>query len=308
MFPSSPFTRPEALDSGFGEREWRTHAEAGLVREVIPGFFVDAALPDTLELRLAITRRAIPPGVVVARRAAAWLHGLDVLDYRGFPATPKIEVATRARRDRPRNQLMLAHVADDLLPSDVTEIDGIQVTTPLRTAADLARFSPRPDSLVCVDAFLHKGLFSLEQFEKSLVRWRGRRGVRQAYEIAGIADARSESGGESRLRLRVIDMGLPRPELQIPVYDLFGNVRFYLDLGWPHWRLALEYDGEEFHGEEATEHDLARRKWIRERGWTVKAYRKEDIFTSSQHFEHEVMALVKKSQGWATTGFRALDT
>lgn len=306
MFPTSPFTKSEALDSGMREREWRNHTEAGLLREVVPGYFVDAALPDTLELRLAITRRAIAPGVVVARRAAGWLQGLDVLDYRGFPATPRIEVVTREKRDRPRNQLMRAHVADDLLQSDVTEIGGIQVTTPLRTAADLARFSPRPDSLVSVDAFLNKGLISLEQFEKSLVRWRGRRGVRQAYEIAGIADARSQSGGESRLRLRVLDMGLPRPELQIPVYDLFGNVRFYLDLGWPHWRLALEYDGEEFHGEDAKEHDLARRTWIRKRGWTTRAYRKEHIFTSSQHFEHEVRGLVNIAQRLRTTGFRAL--
>ena len=306
MFPSSPFTRSEALDSGIREREWRAHSAQGLIREVIPGYFVDAALPDTLELRLAITRRAIQPEVVVARRAAAWLHGQDVLDYRGFPATPRIEIVTPKRGDRPRNQLMQAHVADDLLASDVTEIGGIQVTTPLRTAADLARFTSRPDALVSVDAFLHKGLISLEQFEKSLVRWRGRRGIRQAYEIAGIADDRSESGGESRLRLRVLDMGLPRPALQIPVYDLFGNIRFLLDLGWPQWRLALEYDGEEFHGEDAQEHDEGRREWIGKRGWTVRAYRKADIFTSSQHFEREVRALVNEAQGFPTTGFRAL--
>jgi very-short-patch-repair endonuclease len=93
-------------------------------------------------------------------------------------------------------------------------------------------------------------------------------------------------------------MGLPRPELQIPVYDLFGKERFRLDLGWPHWRLALEYDGEEFHGEDAEEHDEARRKWIGDRGWTCRAYRKAHIFTSSQGFEHEVMGLVNIAQGF----------
>jgi hypothetical protein len=306
MLPTSPFTRSEAFDLGLREREWRALRSDGLLREVVPGYFVDAALPDTLELRLAITRRVIEPDVVVARRTAAWLRGVDVLDYRGFPTTPRIEVVTRSKADRPRNRLMQSHSADDLLESDIGEVGGLRVTTPLRTASDLARFAPRADALVTADAFLHRNLITTEQFEKSLVRWRGRRGVRQAYEIAGMADGRSESGGESRLRLRVLDMGLPRPELQIPVHDLFGNIRFYLDLGWPHWRLALEYDGEEFHGEEQAEHDTWRRSWITKRDWTVRAYRKADIFTTSRHFEDEVQGLVRDvrhaASGWGALG------
>ena len=296
MLPSSPFTRSEALDSGLRTSEWRELSSTGLVREITPGYFVDAALPDTLDLRLAIARRALDPDVVVARRAAAWLHGLDVLDYRGFPATPRLEVVTRNRVDRPRTALVSAHVADDLAATDIVEIGGIRVTSAMRTAADLTRFTPRPDALVSLDAFLHKGLITPDRFKKSLVRWRGRRGVRQAYEVADLADARSQSGGETRLRLRVLDMGLPRPELQIPVFDLFGNARFYLDLGWPAWRLALEYDGAEFHTDADAERDAHRRAWIRERGWTICVYRKEDVFTSSQHLDTEVMRLVNAAR------------
>ena len=140
MLPPSPFTRSEALDDGVTERQWRSLSVEGFVREVVPGFFVDASLPDTLELRFAIIKRAITTEhVVIARRSASWLHGVDVLDYRGFPTTPRIETLTRERRNRPRIQVVQAHVADDLLPSDVAEIDGLRVTTPLRTAADVAR-------------------------------------------------------------------------------------------------------------------------------------------------------------------------
>lgn len=296
MLPSSPFTRDEARDLGLKDRHWRTLSEEGLVREVLPGFFVDAKVPDTLELRLAITRRAISEDVVVARRAAAWIHGVDALDHRGFPATPRIDTVTRTPGRRPCNRLMEAHVADDLLPSDVIEVGGLRVTTPLRTASDLARFAPRTDALVAVDAFLHLELIDLGEFTKQLVRWKGRRGIRQAYSTAEKADGRSQSGGESRLRLRVLDMGLPRPELQIPVYDLFGRVRFFLDLGWEHWRLALEYDGEEFHPEEQRAHDEARRGWIEGREWTVRAFRREDIFTTSRHFEQQVSELVAEAK------------
>jgi hypothetical protein len=237
--------------------------------------------------------RVLAEDAIVARRSAAWLHGLDLLDHRGFPMTPPIEVITRDQERRSRSAMVSAHVADDLLSTDVVELEGLRVTSPLRTASDLARFLPRADALVSVDALLHRELITLAGFEKNLVRWRKRRGVRQAWEIAGLADSRSESGGESRMRLRVLDMGLPRPEPQIPIHDMHGVVKYRLDLGWPWWRLALEYDGEEFHGPEFEAHDEARRKWIRKRGWTLEVFRKEHIFTTSQVFEDTVTTLVK---------------
>jgi hypothetical protein len=272
----------------------------------VPGYFVDSTLPDTLELRIAIARRAIAPEVVVARRTAAWLHGLDVLDHRGFPATPRIETVTRERGKRSDNRLMVAHVADDLLDSDIAEVDGLMVTTPLRTACDLARFAPRTDALVAMDAYLRKGLVERDRLTNHLVRWKKRRGVRQAYATIEIADGRSQSGGESRMRLRVLDMGLPRPELQIPVHDLFGNARFWLDLGWPEWMLALEYDGEEFHPKERKAHDDARREWIAGRGWSVRAFRREHVFTASRTFEDAVQMLVKDAAPRSSSIWRAL--
>jgi hypothetical protein len=297
MLPSTPFTKAEVLDLGIRIREWRALVSEDLVREVYPGYFVDAALPDTVQLRLAIACRILAPDLVVARRTAAWLHGLDLLDYRGFPRTPPLEVVTRRQEVRSKSPLLATHVADDLVTADVIEMGGLQVTTPMRTAADLVRFAPRPDALVSLDAFLHNGLVDPAAFKKSLVRWRGRRGIRQAYEITGLADGRSQSGGESRLRLRVIDMGLPRPQAQVPVHDLFGEVRFWLDLGWKNWMLGLEYDGEEFHGPEQRAHDERRRAWIEQRGWIVRAFRKEHVFMSDQAFEYEVNRLVGEARG-----------
>jgi hypothetical protein len=296
MLPQSPFTRQQALDLGLTARGWRDVAHDRLIREVYPGLFVDAALPDTLQLRFEIVRRVLPPDAAVARRAAAWLHGQDVLDHRGLPRTPPIEVVTRRASDRPQHALVKAHVAHELRPDDLLVMNGLRVTTPLRMAADLARHLPRADALVAVDGYLNKNLVTHEELLRSLIRWKKRPGIRQAYEILEYADALSQSGGESRTRLRLIDAGLPRPELQIPVLDVIGNVKYYLDLGWRHWRLALEYDGEEYHGPEQVEHDNQRRAWIAERGWTIRIYRKEHIFTRSQAFEEDVLALVNQAR------------
>jgi hypothetical protein len=296
MLPQSPFTRQQALDLGVTARTWRDLSHDRLIREVYPGLFVDAALPDTLELRFEIVRRVLPPEVSVARRGAAWLQGLDMLDHRGLPRTPRIEVVTRRAADRPQHALVKAHVAHELRPDDVMIVNGLQLTTPLRTAADLARHLPRADALVAVDGYLNKSLITQDDLRRSLIRWKKRPGIRQAYEILDYSDALSQSGGESRTRLRLIDAGLPRPELQIPVVDVFGNVRYYLDLGWRQWRLALEYDGQEHHGPEQAAHDDQRRSWIAQRGWTIRIYRKEHIFTSSQAFEEDVLTLVDQAR------------
>lgn len=293
MLPTSPFTRQQAFDVGLTARQWRDLAHDRLIREVYPGLFVDNTLPDTLELRFDIVRHVLPEHVAVARRAAAWLHGQDVLDHRGLPHTPRIDVLTRRPADRPQHPLVKAHVAHELRPSDLMLINDLQVTTPLRTAADLARHLPRADALVAVDGYLNKEMVSQSELRESLIRWKKRRGIRQAYEILDLSDPLSQSGGESRTRLRIIDAGLPRPELQIPVLDAFGRTRYLLDMGWRQWRLALEYDGEEHHGPDQADHDNQRRTWIAGRGWTVRVYRKEHIFTASRAFDNDVFALIQ---------------
>ena len=70
--------------------------------------------------------------------------------------------------------------------------------------------------------------------------------------------------------------------------------------------IALEYDGEEAHPEERRAHDEARRDWISGRGWTVRAYRRADVFTPSTHFDQEVQALVNNAAAPRTAARRAL--
>jgi hypothetical protein len=304
MLPNSPFTRQQALATGLTDRQWRQLARDRWIREVYPGLFVDAELPDTVQLRFDIMRRVLPSDVAVARRAAAWLQGHDFLDRRGQPGAPPVEVVTRRAARRPQHGLVEPHVARDLTSSDLMVVNGLRMTTPLRTVADLLRHLPRADALVAIDAYLNSGLVDRNEVQRSLIRWKRRRGIRQAYELLALADPLSQSGGESRTRLRILDAGLPPPELQIPVLDPIGRERYYLDLGWRRWRLALEYDGMEHHGPEHAEHDDQRQSWIAAQGWTIRVYRKEHIFTSSRAFEEDVWNLVRLARaGQLTPGF-----
>ena len=85
------------------------------------------------------------------------------------------------------------------------------------------------------------------------------RGVVQLRALAPLADPRSESPGESTLRLRWLDLtSLPPPTPQVPI--TVGGVEVYrIDLGVPELRYGCEYDGEAFHAEHERQ-DLLRRE------------------------------------------------
>lgn len=68
----------------------------------------------------------------------------------------------------------------------------------------------------------------------------------------------------------MIQAGLPRPRTQIPVYDDFGEVFAYLDMGWPEVKVAVEYDGEQ-HRKDRIRYrwDVRRHEKLQRCGWIV---------------------------------------
>jgi hypothetical protein len=113
-----------------------------------------------------------------------------------------------------------------------------------------------------------------------LLRFRGRRGCTQLRELIEHADGRAESIRESWVRMEIIDAGLPIPEPQVWV-RLPGLGRRRLDLAYRGRRIAVEYDGDEHHSEDADiASDGERRERLRELGWYVIVVRQEDLHGS----------------------------
>jgi hypothetical protein len=73
----------------------------------------------------------------------------------------------------------------------------------------------------------------------------------------------------------IIDEQLPVPEPQVSVFvPGYGYVR--LDLAYAQVRIAIEYDGEEFHSsDEDQDADEVRRAALRRAGWIVIVVRKD---------------------------------
>ena len=82
---------------------------------------------------------------------------------------------------------------------------------------------------------------------------------------------------ESEARLAMIDGGLPTPEPQYEVVDGNGELR-RLDFAWPDQRVAVEYDGMDWHsGPDAMRRDRRRQAALRDIDWVVIAIVFEDV-------------------------------
>ena len=271
------FTRQHAREAGLNQRHLSALVEQGLLRRVLRGVYAATQAPDSVLFRAHALGLVVTECAVVTDRTAAWLHGVPILERGAHLEAPPISVCervdSRVRRgdvDGRRRQL---------LDRDVMELDGIRVTTPIRTGLDLGRRLWRFDALAAIDGVLHLGVDHDELLEESL-RFKGHRGMRQLRALAPLGDGRAESPGESALRLHWLDAGLPRPEPQFGITDDWGREIYRLDVPLPSARYAAEYDGEEFHSEdEDVHHDEERRDWMRrERGWTIDVFRKDAVY------------------------------
>lgn len=277
-----PFTRAMAESAGIHSTELSSLARRGFVRRLIENVYAVAQVEDSIDLRVAALRLAIPPGAVVTDRSAGWLHGASMVLAPGdHLILPRISAFHRSRGCRLRNDLVAS--GQRMMPDEhVMEIAGVAVTTPLRTACDLGRLLRRDSAFAALDAMLRLGAFDKEELLEAVDRFRGYRGVRQLRWMAPLSDPRAESPPESVLRLRWLDCArLPRPEPQrrVPAPDWVPGGSYWIDLGVDELRFGVEYDGEDFHGPDRVGHDSRRRAWITgEQGWTLCVVRRQNVF------------------------------
>ena len=250
---------------------------------MIPGVYRSTELAETLDVRVQALRLVVPSDCVVTDRTAAWLWGAEMVLAPGdHKKTPKVSVFAPPGR-RLRNGIV-ASGERRVARRDIREIDGLLVTTPLRTACDLGRLLHMDQAIGAMDMLARLTAFTVPELTTELGRFKGYRGIIQARALAPLVDARAQSPYESVLRLRWYDAGLPRPELQIEVEAPRGS--YFIDLGLPEEQIGGEYDGEEDHGPEQAQHDHDRRAWIRSYGqWLLVVARIKNCVGPHQNAE-----------------------
>lgn len=247
------------LESGLGRYAFADLLERKLVRRVLHGVYAVAQLPDDSSTRMAALRHVVPPDAVVTDATACWVYagqaGLEPNAHLSpqhvtvFRSRPGYRIAGAVHRGGERG----------FEPGDVTMMNGLHITTPLRTALDSARLCSRVHGQAMVDALIRHAGVDRDEMVVAIERFRGYRGVRQARVIVSDGDGRAESWGESVLRRHWLDTpGLPRPDLQITV-ELPNGRTARVDMGVEELRFGAEFDGQEWHGPDRADHDATRR-------------------------------------------------
>lgn len=263
---ADPFTVVEARGAGLTWESLQTTAW----RRISRGQYVWTGLRHDVELVLRAVDKRLPETAAFSGRTAAWIHGLDVL-----PCEP-IEVTVP--RDLPVRSRAGVRLRRSSLPdTDLTVHRGFRVTTPLRTACDLGSRADIVEATVALDMALHAGMVDMRALNRYVDASAGTKGIKRLRRAVGLAEPRSESPMETRLRLELIKGRLPAPEAQVDLYDDSGRFLARADLYYRDVRLVIEFDGQNH--KERLVPDLKRQNALVNAGYKILRFTVADLRT-----------------------------
>ncbi|HXS64571.1 MAG TPA: DUF559 domain-containing protein [Streptosporangiaceae bacterium] len=241
-------TAAELLRAGVTPSDLKILLGRGTLMPVGHGIYARTALANQVKaakggstaLLLAAAVTAAGPEAILSHRAAATLHGLQLLRRARSDA---IDVArppgTRGSKTaRPGTRMHVAAIP----AGHRTMVSGIPVTTVARTVIDLARTTPVRDGVVTADSALHGRQTTKNELYAVIGACRGWPGIARARQVADFSDGLAESAFESIARVAFHDAGLPPPELQAEVGG-DGRVIARVDFYWPAHATIAEADG-----------------------------------------------------------------
>ncbi len=177
---------------------------------------------------------------ILSHVSAALEYGVPVW---GIDLTP-VHVTRQDGRGG-RKEAGVVHHRGALTPAEVTEVAGVPVTTPTRTAIEVAAMTTLESGLITVNGLLHAKLLTPAELAAAAQRTARWPGSLTTDLLVRLADPRIESAAESRFVHLAWSQQLPRPEPQVEVYDESGLLIGRVDFALPHLRAYFEIDGRE---------------------------------------------------------------
>lgn len=260
----------------------------------------DATTEDVLS-RCRIYEPRLTAAQFFSHTTAAALWGLP-LPTRG---SESLHVSARPPDREPRTRGVTGHRLD--LPIELSTLrHGLPVPTPAESWAQLGALNSVDDLIAIGDAILTRQLAERADLEEAAQRLT-RRGVSRLREALPLLRPGAESPRETAVRLIVVRAGLPEPELNIDLCDEDGRFLARLDLAYPEYRVAVEYDGRQ-HAELAQfKRDADRWPAIAAQGWLL-------VRVVDHHLRDPARSVVApidralRSRGWRPRGDRSSKT
>lgn len=258
------FTRRDALECGYTERQIRSRLADGRWERLRQGVYAESVELGDLppwDRELARHRRLVQAAMLALRSEAAVVSHQSALVMHGIPVWAESDDTVHVTRlDKRRSGLAAGGIvqhAGTLTEAEVVRIAGLRVSSVPRALVEFACCASFESVVVSADAALHAGLVDGPDLARMLVQTRTWPGAAMARAAIPFASRRSESVGESRLRVLMDRCDLPRPELQAVIRDEVGAFVARVDFYFPAQRTVVEFDGLTKYGDAA---DLAKEK------------------------------------------------
>ena len=243
--------------------------------------------------RLAPFTRVTSFSVASHRTAAeAWGFPLPVMPGR----IPELHITRPEGLAPPRRFGVIGHTGR-LLPGEVTTLDGLVLTSRVKTWLDLAKDLTVEDLTVIADYLIRlprqvyegrsEPYATQDELEAIIGRHPGQRGIRTAREALRLSRVGADSPPETQLRLALGAAGLPDPEVNAPIVDDDGVLHHEPDLGYRKYRVAVQYEGAGHSDPEQVARDISREERTRALGWT-------EVRISRRHMVDGARAAVEK--------------
>ena len=270
-------SRRQLLDLGLGARAIEYRLAKGLFRPDYRGVYALGHRPQSRESRWMAA-------VLYAGEGAVLSHWSAASHWRLRPGTGPRSHVTVGRRKRSRPDITI-HFAR-LAPDEVTQEQGIPVTTPARTLLDLAPFLPSAVLARMVDAAPPGGGAALAEL---LERYAGRAGVPKLRALLKTPQPMTRSDFEARVLKQLEAMGLPRPEVNVVVDG------YEVDLVWREHGVIAELDTYMTHGSRrAFERDRQRDRRLAPR-WKVVRLTDQDTTEGLEDLSRLLSATAARS-------------
>lgn len=226
-------------------------------------------------------------GAVLACGDGAVLSHRDAGAHWDLPSGYGRVVNITASRKRHSQRGIKVHGVRSLHPSDVTEHEGIAVTTIARTLLDIAETEPFQGFERCFEQAERLNRLDFGELDATLRRSHGRRGQRPLLSL--IAQYRGAPESRTELERNFVDFcrkhHIPEPQMNVVVCG------YEVDAVWHEQKLIAELDSWSFHrGRRAFEDD-------RERDIVLQLARYRPIRVTDRRIRTAASALAREIVG-----------
>ena len=251
---------------GITEKRLRSACAAADITRLRQGVYIatDAIPEDAVQLHLlrALAEQVAAPGRVASHETAALALGIPLFDTERVAAGPihltrPISATDRSRAASDRR----IHLGPLPVHHVVTLPSGLVVTTPARTALDVAAGVPLPIGLMAADAAARLAFFDLAgsrdrrhydngrlraaavvPLTEAVAHIRMPGAAARLLDLVALVDVRRESPLESFSGGHMHLAGLPAPQVQARVRTAAGT--YPVDFRWEKYGVIGEADGE----------------------------------------------------------------